>query len=507
MPEDDSGDKNTPSAFKTPFQGIGAEGVSTLAARILLTLFPPNVPMFKLMINDAELQDANEAAQEVSSKQKAWETEVQTALSRFEQIVQADIEASGDRPNMHEGLLHLITVGNVLLYDAKDVGQGIRVFPLSRYVVSRDPLGRWLEIVVHEKVSLKALPAYVQQSIMDAVQSGGTEVNPNDETYLDLYTHVRRNGETCTSYQEVAGQVIAGSEGEYPLKGCPFIPLRMYWVAGEDYGRSYVENFLGDLKSLEALTQAIVEASAISAKVVFAVNPNSTLKAADLAKAPNGGFVTGPAKDVEAVQVNKTTDLRVALETAQMLHARLSKAFMLMDSIRRDAERVTAEEIRALASEMEAGHGGLYSMLSQELQLPYVWRRIHRLTKAGKLDSLPKGAVEPTIVTGFEALGRGNDKAKLISYITTVGQALGPQVIQQYLNVPDFLERLAASDGINTKGLIKSAEELQAEAEQAKQMQLAQSLGPKALDMVGKAAGSQQQSQPQQTPAPAMAGG
>ena len=43
-------------------------------------------------------------------------------------------------------------------------------------------------------------------------------------------------------------------------------------VDGEDYGRGRVEEFLGDLQSLESLTQAITEGSAAAAKVVFLVS-------------------------------------------------------------------------------------------------------------------------------------------------------------------------------------------------------------------------------------------
>lgn len=472
---------------------------------MLLTLFPPNMPMFRMTMNDAALQDAREAAQdmEMSEEQKAWETEVQAALSKYEQVVQAEVEASGDRPSMHEGLLHMLVAGNVLLCDSLETGKRARIFPLTRYAVDRDPMGNWTELVIHERVALVSLPAKTQQRVLAVLQQEGSggEISPNDQTTLDLYTHVRRvQGDKYEAYQETAGVVIEGTEATYTLDGCPYIPLRMYWVAGEDYGRSYVENYLGDLKSLEALTQAIIEGSAISAKVVFLVNANGTTKPVDLQKAPNGGFVTGSANDITVLQVQKATDLRVALETVQILNNRLAKAFMLMDGVRRDAERVTAEEIRAVASELEAALGGVYSMLAQEFQLPYIKRKILKLTKAGKLPSLPGDMVEPTIITGFEALGRGNDKTKLVGYLTTVAQALGPQVVQQYINVPDFLERLAAADGINTKGLIKDAGQLAQERSQAQQQDQLSTFGPKAMDLVGKLAGGQQNQPPMTAP-------
>lgn len=457
--------------------------------------------MFRICVNNQKLREAHEEAREGTGEGQGgegYEAELQKALGQYEQMVQSDMESSGDRPTAHEALNHLIVGGNVLLYDNLDAGKPMRVFPLTRYVINRDPMGAWVELVIHEKVSPQTLPDDTRQKILDAmsVQQGdaSTESSSSD-TFVDVYTHVTREGGKYKAYQECRGEVIDGTDAEYPLDGCPFIPLRMYRVAGEDYGRSYVENYLGDLKSLEALTQAVIEGSAVSSKVVFLVNPNGTTKAVDLQKLPNGGIGTGNAADVTTVQVQKTADLGVAYQAVEMLNARLAKAFMLMDGIRRDAERVTAEEIRAMAEQLEASHGGLYSLLSQEYQLPYVQRRIFRLVKSGKLSKLPGDDVKITIVTGFEALGRGNDKTKLVGFIQTLAQTLGPEAVLQYLNPAEFISRLATADGIDTKGLIKTGEEIAAEQQQAQQQRMMESLGPEAVKaMASGGFGQQKQS-------------
>ena len=85
---------------------------------------------------------------------------------------------------------------------------------------------------------------------------------------------------------------------------------------GEVYGRGRVEEFLGDLKSLEALSQALVEGSAAAAKVVFLVSPSSTTKPSTLANAGNGAIIQGRPDDVQVVQVGKTADFRTAYEMA-----------------------------------------------------------------------------------------------------------------------------------------------------------------------------------------------
>ena len=88
------------------------------------------------------------------------------------------------------------------------------------------------------------------------------------------------------------------------------MPLRMVRVDGESYGRSYVEEYIGDLKSLEGLSQALVESSAASSKMVFLVKPNSSTKKRDIAVARNGDIITGDATDVAVLQANKFYDLQ-----------------------------------------------------------------------------------------------------------------------------------------------------------------------------------------------------
>jgi hypothetical protein len=84
-------------------------------------------------------------------------------------------------------------------------------------------------------------------------------------------------------------------------------------------------------------------------------------------------------------------------------------------------------------------------------------------------------------VTGVQGLGRGNDRNKLVEFIGTVSQALGPDIMRQYMNVDEAIKRLANSIGIDTANLVKTQEEIQAEMEAMQQQQLIQHLGPAAL--------------------------
>ena len=446
--------------YFTPYQSVGARGVNNLASKLMLALLPPNSPFFKLQIDDFTLEHL--------TKQEGMRAQVEEGLNKIERAVQGEIEANAIRVSSFEALKHTIVGGNALLYLPKE--GGMKVYSLHNYVVARDTMGSVLDIVVKEDISPATLPESVQELL--GFSSDSDEVEDADRAKnISMFTHIYRDEGQWEVYQEINGAIVPGSFGTYPIDKSPWIPLRFIRVDGESYGRGYVEEYLGDLKSLEGLSQAIVEGSAAAAKVLFLVNPNGTTSSKDLAEAPNGAIVPGTEADVTTLQVNKFNDFRVAQEAITTITERLSFAFMLNSAVQRSGERVTAEEIRFMAGELEAALGGVYSILSQEFQLPLVNRLMFSMERAKKLPALPKGTVKPVIVTGMEALGRGNDFNKLMQFLSFAGQCaqLPPEI-----NKSDALTRGGTALGIDMKGLVLSQDELQQQQQQAMMMQLAQ---------------------------------
>ena len=445
-------DHRASTELLTPFQSIGAEGVNNLSSKLLLSLLPPNAPFFRLVVDNSELEAL------LADKR----SEAEEGLAKIERMVMQEIEVRGLRVPISEALKQLIVAGNVLIYLPPE-GQ-IRVFRLDRYVVKRDSMGNPLEIITKESLSPLSLPERAREIIADPESE-----NPTKD--LDLYTCIKWTGKNWKIHQELEGQIVPGSEGSFTKDKNPFIALRFTHMDGEDYGRGYVEEYLGDLKSLESLTQSIVEGSAAAAKVLFLVRPNGTTRVKTLAESPNGAIVTGDDNDVSSLQLGKSQDFNIAQQTIQMLQTRLSRVFLMNSSIRRDAERVTAEEIRVARQELEIALGGVYAILSQEFQLPLVEILMHRMAKEKKIPKLPGDALKPLIVTGVEALGRGEDLNKLGMFLQSLAP-LGEQAMAE-LNISDYITRLAGSLGIDTEGLIKSEEQKQVEQQAAMQQQQA----------------------------------
>jgi len=471
MPEEGFG---AHSKLDTPFQGVGARGVNNLASKLLLALLPPNAPFFRLNVDTFKLQEEGAPLELI--------TEIEASLQSVEEAVMAEISRESYRTGLHEALKQLIITGNSLVY-LPDEG-GMRVFRLDRYVVKRDPMGNVTQIVTRENLSFKTLPEEMQQIVGDDVDADGN---------VSLYTAILLNDSNKWEiFQDINDTRVPNSEGTYDKDKSPFIPLRFSRVDGENYGRGYVEEYLGDLQSLESLTRAIVEGSAAAAKVLFLVNPNGTTRQRVLAEAPNGAIVQGSAQDVTTLQLQKGSDFQVAQVTMNEIKDRLGHSFLLTSGVVRNAERVTAEEIRMLSQELETAIGGLYSLLSNELQIPLVNRIMAAMNKAKRLPKLPKDIVNPVIITGVEALGRGNDLQKLDLFLAGAAQVVGPQAVAEYVNVGEYFKRRATSLGIKTQGLVKSDEEIQAMMEQQQQMQLTEKLGPAGIKAVSDNIGAEQ---------------
>ena len=439
---------NSTTEYETPWQSIGARGVNNLSAKILLALFPPSAPFFRMGIDEPTMA--------ALGTKKA---DAEKQLAAYERVIMADIEDSRTRASLFQAAKHLVVAGNALLFNTPS-GE-VRMYPLSRYVTKRDAEGNTYEIIAVDNTVFGALSPEYQEAALAA------GVNKNRDDDVMLYTGIFRdsvNGQ-WTVHQEIEGVVVPGSDGTYPLDASPWIPLRMVAIDGESYGRGYVEEIYGDLNTLDALTQAITEAAAAGAVVKFLVNPNGVTDIDDVTDTPNGGFCEGVATDITVLQVGKFADLRVANETIQQIETRLSQAFLLHSAVQRNAERVTAEEIRFMASELEDALGGIYSVLSQELQLPLVKHRIVRLTKMKKLPQLPKG-VKPSIITGLEARGRSQELQRLRMFIQDAGGTFGPEVIAEYVEVSDYLKRSAAALNIATEGLVRPEELVQERAQQ-----------------------------------------
>ncbi len=431
--------------LRQPWQSVGSKAVVTLASKLMLALLPPQTSFFKLQIRDDKL--GTELPAEIRS-------ELDLSFAKMERMVMDSIASSSDRVAVHQAIKHLVVGGNALMFMGKN---GIKHYPLNRYVVERDGNGNVIEIVTKELINKNLLPKGIVEE-REANSVIGSSLHGED---VEIYTHVKLDNNRWVWHQEALDKRIPGSEGKAPKDASPWLVLRFNTVDGEGYGRGRCEEFLGDLKSLNALSQSLVEGSAAAAKVVFVVSPSSTTKPATIAQAGNGAIVQGRPEDIGVIQVGKTADFSTAMTMMQQLERRLAEAFLVLTV--RQSERTTAEEVRLTQLELEQQLGGLFSLLTNEFLVPYLNRKLLILQRSGELPKIPRDLVNPTIVAGINALGRGQDRESLTNFIGTIAQTLGPEALMKYINADEAIKRLAAAQGIDVLNLVKSMDQQQQE--------------------------------------------
>lgn len=446
---------NASTNYTTPWQAVGARGLNNLSAKVMQALFPLQTWM-KLKVSEWQ------AKQLVTDPSQL--AVVEQGLGMVERILMSYMEANAYRVTLFELIRQLALCGNGLLYlpppDATSSAYNpMKLYTLHNFVCQRDAVGNVLQVVTVDKVAYAALPEDVRNGLQG-------DFKPEQE--VEVYTHVYLDDESgdFLSYQEIDGIEIDGSDGQYPQDACPWIPVRWTKRDGEHYGRSHTEEYLGDLTSLEKLHEAMIKFAMISSKVVGLVNPNGITQVRRIVKAQTGDFVPGRKDDISFLQLEKTADFTVAKQVADAIEARLSYVFMLNSAVQRQGERVTAEEIRYVASELEDTLGGVYSILSQELQLPIVRILLSQLQATSQIPDMPKEAVEPTVSTGAEALGRGQDLDKLNQFLSAMTNVSQLQADPD-LNMSNIKLRLANAIGIDTSGLLLTeAERMKAQSQE-----------------------------------------
>lgn len=474
---------NSSTSYKAPSSSIGTEAVKHLAARMLESLYPSGNNYLRFPItSEAEAKYANEPDARIKAE---------TALERIATQVSNMMTEHGRRSVITEALTALIVVGNVLIkYDPETAY--IRLYTLRNYGVVRDTFGRPLVIVTRDYVLLEELSEeYILQSgIREQIQE------EDYATMVEVFTHISKVGNRYIE-KTFINNVEVGEQSSYPEDACPYIALRLRTEQGSSYGRCYVEDYIGALGQVNALTYALTKGIEADTRTLFLVRPGSpsSFNTHTLAMADSGSFVPGEAGDISTLQANKQATNQVTMSAIAMHQNTINNGFLMAETVRRDAERVTAEEIRYMAAAREQQVGAIYHLLTQELVKPLALLDQRYLERNGaivNLDSIAKSIgvkslAIPTPVTGEATLLRAK-QAEAMQQLLQVASAVGATNV---INLPRFMRAYANAMELSTAGLLKTEDELLAEQQQALQAQLAQAAAPNVVN--GEYAMAQQQ--------------
>lgn len=472
------------------YQAIGSRGLTNLEGRMLLALFPPEQPWYRLEMAPDIKYDPDvpvELKQQMEQRLGLYELQIQSTLESANLHESRGRRRAGFRSRKRMALTQVLATGDALEQLTDDFR--LKTFRRDQYVTRRDSAGDVLYHIVKERIDPMSLPD--EQRVKAELGQQVYEARTATERMQDLYTHCewQPDSKTWLIEQEMNGRVINTSEE----KISPFFSTPFELAPEEDYGRGYIELNLGDLRSLNELEQRILEFAAIHSKNLWAIDYGSQVRDRDLAQ-PSGGFLKarvtgGQVQDVAALGPNNATNFNITYQAAERKTKDLGAAMLMESALQPQKERVTALQVQRIAMELEGALGGVYAPIADEQQIPLLQRTVYVMEKQGLLPKLPNEAVQIKALTGIAALGREIDAARLMDLTTVIAQ-LGETAMRK-IDLGVLVDVMARYRGIHEAGLIKSNEQVQAELQQAMQLQLAQQAGEQAIQTAGNVAEAQ----------------
>jgi hypothetical protein len=472
-PENYTEDDKTPESF----QSLGTTGLTNIAGRMLLSLFPPGQPWFTFTIPKKFLTDN-------SPEHVARMRQLDATLEVCEKVVASLIERAGTSHDMRDrlpsgfltrkrqALEQILVTGETLEHMRDDFR--IRVFRRDQYVTTRDDAG---EVVMHaicEKVDPLTL------SPKDAEDAGIDIEACRRKTYaervLPLYTAVEWQpySKRWLITQEINGRELTERVDDPAIS--PFFSTAYSIAPGQHYGRGFVDLCIGDLRSFNEMTERSLDIAHVASLVLMFKDQASNIKTRDLQSPPGGvvlggRVVGGQVQDIALWQSQKGGDFGILANIMGSLQARIARSFLLESAVQPTGERVTATQIERIALELQGATGGVYANISDQQQIPMLRRAVFQAVKARLMPPINELVADMQILTGASALAQAERATRAISFTQAVA-ALGEQALAR-LNTSVLVDILARSARIDAPGLVKSEEEVQAERDRAMAAQVA----------------------------------
>ena len=450
---DDSSDTSSETLMQG-YSSEGAVGVNNLSNKYINRMFP-HYSYFKLTVPDDVV--------EASSYTKA---DVLRGAVAVEKKAMKHLQKINARTSLLEAIKHLIITGNYLMHKAEDEDQEIIGYPLDRYVVQRDQRGRLLTCIATDTTYLRALPPDVQGTIISELNLRDEEVDTKE---VDLYTRIELvDGNYLIT--KSAESVDLGNYKTVKKEKLRWEALVWHRYRRDPYGRGLVEDIYNAIYTHDVGTEIFLKAAAIAADIKIIADRASGIDVDAVNSSESGTWHYGDPNGVKPLQVNKTTDLQIMDTILAKTERLIGQVFMRMGSAIRNAERVTAEENRLMAIELDQMHGGVFSSLANSLQLKLALWTLEDVGTA-----VDGEEIEVSIITGIDALGRQAEAEQAVYLVQDLAQWQNvPQDVRDWVKFDQWVAFVAAGRNIDISAVIRSRTEYEQHIQQRQQAEAGQ---------------------------------
>jgi hypothetical protein len=468
------------------FSALATRGITNLEGRLLLALFPPGMPFFKLRAASRFKYDPDvdpEMLQAFEDRLRIHELVIMSRLERDEAKGGTNARRAGFRSRMRTAISQLLVTGDVLIQMTDEYQ--IRVHRRDNYVVNRDTGGDVRFMITREHIDPLTLTE--EQMMLAGINAEEAAAKPTTDRMEELYTRIMWQpiSKAWVIEQEINRKIIVTSEEKFT----PYFPVPYQLPPTAHYGRGIIEDNLGDVRALNELTERLLDFAAMSSKFMFVTDYSSQVRPQDLAL-PTGSVIQGRVQggqvsDVALLKNDKQGDFNVVQTVRSQIASDISKVMMMEAEQLPTYERASRLHVERVAMELEGALGGVYAPIADSLQIPLIERLQYQLTRDGSLPSLPDDSVEVEAVTGISALSREGDQQKLLQLLQTVAN-MGPDMLGR-IDRGVLLDVLVRHSGIYEPGLVKTEEQVQQEQAAMQQQAMAGMAAEQAIQAGGAA--------------------
>jgi hypothetical protein len=203
----------------------------------------------------------------------------------------------------------------------------------------------------------------------------------------------------------------------------------------------------------------------------------------DMLDSMNGDYVATAPGDIFPLQFQNAAQVQMTQIAVAHREQVVGRRYLMNSAVQPQGERVTARQVSILAQELEGQLGGTLSSAAREVQEPILQRTIYLMEKKGLLPDViteeikkADGFINLRMRAGLEILNREAEREKLDAAIERMRNL--PEQALRVFNWPAIARDWWQSMGLDTKGRVKSDEDLekedQAAAAQAQQLQMQQ---------------------------------
>ena len=450
---------NTTSLKQGPdmYVDIGAMLVNSLAASIIDVMFPNDRPFFSLKLNQdyktkiSESENADELTGIVNKELKQLE---EASLNRF--------NLTEYRPKALQALKLLIITGNALKYQTSENKPVI--YDLNSYSVSRDYTGDIYEIIHKDTRVFSTLPEIYQDHYL--------KNQPLEERHLDkqidIYTYYRRKQDNFESIRSVGKHTYLPSFKRYTKTDLPCIPLTWTTPYNSSYGVGLVQDSEIIFDDLNITNRSLKHLTRLMSKITVLISPESVLTKDAYTTSKHGDVLIGNPEEIGVLGMDTFNQIQALTDIRKQIEQKLNMIFLFHIGLRRDAERVTAEEIRYFASELQKGFSEFYSVVSK------VWLKKEAEYLIQQNTPIGFDLLEIEITTGIESLSREGQVMNVMkSFEALAALAAVPPEIMQHINLKKYLEFIFRNNYVPHEEFMYTEQELQMQ-QQMQQEQLDQ---------------------------------